>query len=114
MQNEDESKVRTLTGMAEIFGYAMTDASLEIYLTALEDISADAVRKICTLGLKQHWKFMPKPFEIRSLLEMPREQERTLKGKSAFMTFLDDARRGRKPSIADPVATRALRLVGGF
>lgn len=112
--NEDEKKVRIITGLAEVFSFSMTDACLEIYLNSLDDISADDLSKICSLGVKKNWKFMPKPFEIRNLLEMPSEMARTLKAKDTFSKLLDDARRGHYPHWADSVESHALRLVGGF
>lgn len=61
----DKNKVKIIIGLAEIFNFRFSEASLSIYMKALESISFDDLDKIINEGLMSNrWQFMPKPGEF--------------------------------------------------
>lgn len=57
-----------MLGIGETYGEPVSDARMEIYFRALEDLSLDAVRAALNT-LVRHSKFFPRPAEIREALE---------------------------------------------
>jgi hypothetical protein len=57
-----------LIGIGETYGEAVSDARMEIYYRALEDLSLDAIRHAATVHVRTQ-KFFPRPVELREAID---------------------------------------------
>lgn len=116
MNNERNKKLRLLTGLAEIYGFSFTTVTMELYLGALQDVSSEDLRRLLDFGIKNQWKFMPKPFEILEITRLSDATSNALSGKEEFDKIVDSIRRhGRNKQLQlSEAGYRSLRQIGGI
>lgn len=102
-----------MLGLGEAYGESVSEARLEIYFAALEDLSLERIRQAGTLLVRTQ-KFFPRVAELRDALTGSVDDRAEL----AWVAVLNTVRAvgyWGEPAWADPAAERAaLDLYGGW
>lgn len=120
MTDADRATFATLMfGLGETYNEPISDARMEIYFSALSDLSIDAVHQAASAHVRGS-KFFPKPAEIRELVGGAVED----RAEIAWATVVNLVRRhgwlgvdgrGKPPAFEDDATRRAaLELFGGW
>lgn len=102
-----------MLGIGEVYGEPVSEIRMELYFSALEHLSLDAVRAAANAHVRTN-KFFPKPAELLEAVHGSDEDRADL----AWVEMLREVRRAGyigTPQFTDPVARRAaMELYGGW
>lgn len=114
MTNTDREQFALLMlGLGETYGEAISDARMEIYFRALDDLALDDIRKAVNVHVRTQ-KFFPRPAEIREAIDGTLDD----RAEMAWAHLLSEVRRKgytMQPEWPDDATRRAaMELFGGW
>lgn len=114
MDGNDSGAFETvMTALAETYGHSMSSAMKRMYWSALREYPITDIERAVVMLIRKN-KYMPKPSEIREMLNGGSTEE---KAEAAWIRVTESlARYGTHRSVdfADKAINAAVRMIGGW
>lgn len=109
----EQRKAIVIGALAELYGKALSQPGLILYVHALRDVDADAVEQAAAKAAQQ-CKFMPLPVELRELAGDARPEDRALLAWEVFASAVEGVGWYHSPDFDDPIINATVRSLGGW
>lgn len=109
----NQRKAIVIGALAELYGKALSQPGLILYVHALRDVPVERVEAAAAKAAEQ-CKFMPLPVELRELAGEARPEDRAQLAWAAFEQAVESVGGYRSPNFDDPLINATVRGLGGW
>jgi len=113
MKNDKARKAIAIGALAELYRRQMTDAAIEMFVSALGDLTAEQVEHAARKAAAS-CKFMPAPVELRELAGKVSHADRAMLAFQALELAIEEIGGYRSPDFDDPAINAIVRHLGGW
>lgn len=113
--NQDKRKAEAIASLGEVFKPALSDTAVQLYVAALQDLTADEVLRACACLLTTA-KFRPTPSEIREAAGAGgiSNSDRATLAFAALEKAIRTVGYYRSPDFDDQLINATVRMLGGW
>ncbi len=114
-QSETEAKVTAIMAMCEMFKSPLSEAAMQLYVAAIQDLTAEQVNFACA-KLMTTAKFRPVPAEVREAAGARQVSgaDRAALAFEALSKAIPNVGYYRSPNFDDPLINATVRMLGGW